>query len=526
MAGNETLPDVRSLGARQTPRVNAPILSTDAGTAASRAALGAAEDFAQMSQTLRDAGDRIQTRNEAIERLRAERDFRDQAGQITNEFLSSADIVSPDAVKKYGALIGDLERKAIEGHPGRAESQVQLSQRLQAFKFGVVDQVSKAGYSAQQAMINDQVEMEINTHMKNVSDDPANMLTEYGTFASTVDELPISAEEKITKKNTGLAILAEATINGFIDSHAIRDVPGMMNDALDILNHPQVAGALGEGRQARIRHNIKTALKPVKPTAMQEKITTLVETGVDENTAKGIAAGRFVVSVNPQTNERVVMDVSTGLPVGGKDQPSIPVIPKSSMPESIDISSVTGFEGVGTNIYNIVSDGFGFGAGYPKAQEATEALTNLGIRTTTLMQSAIPGRPSKFLLEQLGKLAIEPNSFFTGESKARIRMEQTRDMISTEIMRMDGLLSQGDFKPDVRQEMTLNKTQLEGVLADYNKVIESIGQGTFNYTTPEEIGAAEFDEIRTFVQGASREELQQLDKSMLDAIEDRLNGGQ
>lgn len=519
------LPSVRSFGGPKIAQVNTPILTTDAGTRAPVAERQAAQDIGQFAESLNAAGERIQTRNESIERLRSVRSFREEATTKVNEFLTGDGVTSPEAVKDFTKQLRELEEKAVLSHTGRPESVIKLSDNLQSFNMGLVDKVTNAGYSAQQKMIGDEIDFIINNQRALVSENPGNFLTAYQDFEKSVEDLSLPESQRQKYKDSGLAVLAEATIDSFIDSNAIRDIPGMNNDAMDILNHPQVAGALGEERQRRIENKIQLALKPIKPSAFREQVDALVSTGVPEDVAIGVKTGRFVVSVNPQTSERQVIDVTNGSRVGGPGQPPIPKVVPSTMPDQMDLESVTGVEGVVTNTVNILSDAFGFGAENPQAQEATEALTNLNIRTVTLMQSSVPGRPSIFLLKKLEDLAIEPNSFLTGTSRAKTRMQQTRDMVAVEIQRMGNLLEQGEFKPKVMQEIRLNKAQLDGVLTDYNKVLESIGPGAFNFETPEDIGAADIDEVRNYVQGATKEDLQGLSKELRDAIEARLTGG-
>lgn len=212
-------------------------------------------------------------------------------------------------------------------------------------------------------------------------------------------------------------------------------------------------------------------------SSLQERVAALLATGVDEQRALGIAAGRYQVSVNPLTNERQVFDVATGERVGDELPERRPEDVPSMIPEGIDAQLATGAPGAFRNVVNIVGDAFGAGTAFPQAKEATEALRSLQLFTTTTMQSEVPGRPSNFLLERLESLTVQPNSLLQGEEGAKTRLQQTQRLINGEISRLENDVLPMELPPDIRVETELNLTQLKRLNAAYEDLITSFEAG-------------------------------------------------
>lgn len=211
-------------------------------------------------------------------------------------------------------------------------------------------------------------------------------------------------------------------------------------------------------------------------SSLQEKVNALVASGVDEQRALGIAAGRFQISLNPISNERVVMDIATGEPVGEPE----PIEPQgdvpSMLPSGLDVPLATGAPGAFRNVVNILGDAVGAGLSFPRAQDATEALSSLRLFTTTTLQTEVPGRPSNFLLQRLEELTVAPNSLFQGEERAQTRLEQTKRLIDGEIARIENDVLPLELPPAIRVETQLNLTQLKRLSDAYNGVLDSFGR--------------------------------------------------
>ena len=155
----------------------------------------------------------------------------------------------------------------------------------------------------------------------------------------------------------------------------------------------------------------------------------------------------------------------------------------SSLPTGIDYSAATGPSGFGGNIANTVAGVVG-GQYDPEVEKAGQGLTNLQVRTQTGLQQSIPGRPSNYLMEQMGKLTVEPYSILQGDARSFERLRQTRDMVSSELYRMENdiLANPRLFSPKQIAETRENVSLLKALLNDYNTVLSGFNgqQGAGN----------------------------------------------
>jgi hypothetical protein len=222
-------------------------------------------------------------------------------------------------------------------------------------------------------------------------------------------------------------------------------------------------------------------------SALQERVSTLVASGVPKNIAQGIAGGRYTTSRDPINGTAQVVDKATGKIVfdgtqGGQPTPGQTApggAPPANTPPGTDMAAGTGASGFFGNMVNTISDAFGAGLAYPQVEKASQALTNLKVRTQTAMQASVPGRPSNYLMEQLGKLSVTPNSLLQGDARATERLRQTRDMLQEEVARMetDILGNAAGFSPKQVAETRANVSQLKGLLKNYDAVVSNMGEG-------------------------------------------------
>lgn len=240
-----------------------------------------------------------------------------------------------------------------------------------------------------------------------------------------------------------------------------------------------------------------------KTTAREDQINRLIETGIDRNTAVAIADGRYTTSRDPISGQVQIVDKATGMPVGVQPEPTgsadlVPGMDRSTLPSDVDYSAATGGTGFAGNLANTVAGAFG-GQYDPEVERAGQGLKNLQVRTQTGLQAAVPGRPSNYLMEQIGALTVSPYSITQGDARARERLSQTRDMIQQELQRMErDILSQPqNFRPSEVSETRLNASQLRGLLADYDTALksftggqqestDSVDEELLQYMTPEE----------------------------------------
>jgi hypothetical protein len=221
--------------------------------------------------------------------------------------------------------------------------------------------------------------------------------------------------------------------------------------------------------------------------SMSRRVDALVQSGVPRDTALGIAAGRFDLNRHPingtvqvvdKSNGRIVFDGSAVNAQGQQSSGAAPGL-RSSMPQDVPYSSATGVAGTAQGIANTIVDAFGAGEPFPQNERAAQAMTNLRVRTQTALQDAIPGRPSNYLMQQLEKLSVSPNSPFMGPARARERFRQTRDMVQQEADRInrDILGRPQDFTPKQIADARMSLSSIEDVLRDYNAVLETFDGG-------------------------------------------------
>ena len=208
---------------------------------------------------------------------------------------------------------------------------------------------------------------------------------------------------------------------------------------------------------------------------------------IDEATAQKIQSGRFMVSVNTANGNRMIVDKGTGdtiqvLPPAAQSEATPGPIPVTQ--PDVDVSAATGIEGKLKNVGNLISDAFGAGAAFPRALETTAALDALKLKSTGLLQEAIPGRPSVFLLEIISKNTVDPNEVFVGEARAGSKFQAMRNVVAEEINRMDGL-DLANLKAATAQAITLNRSALNGLLEQYDNILVGMNLGPLPEGIPE-----------------------------------------
>ena len=190
--------------------------------------------------------------------------------------------------------------------------------------------------------------------------------------------------------------------------------------------------------------------------------------------ARGIAAGRYVVTKDMGGMPTGIVDIGTGRNVWaiGERIPASPATtPTTAEPD--DYRQGTGASGFLGNIANTVTDALGFGLAAPQTEKASQALKTLQERTGIYLAAAVPGRESNQVRERLRTLTVTPGSLFQGDARAAERLRQTRDFIAEEVARLETtvLSNPGSYKPQEISNTRVNIGQLQGLLATYDKII-------------------------------------------------------
>lgn len=162
---------------------------------------------------------------------------------------------------------------------------------------------------------------------------------------------------------------------------------------------------------------------------------------------------------------------------GGADGVSVPAAPagESAIAPGTNIPSATGGSGFFGGIANTVADMVGSKLPYPDIEQATQALKNLQVQTVTLLQDAVPGRPSNYLLKQLEDLAVKPGSLLMADQRAKERLSSTKGMLQAEVKRIENevLARPQQFTAAQLGKARNSHGQLRQLLAEYDTVINS-----------------------------------------------------
>ena len=149
----------------------------------------------------------------------------------------------------------------------------------------------------------------------------------------------------------------------------------------------------------------------------------------------------------------------------------------TAIPPTINAPKATGGSGFFGGMANTVADMVGAPMPAPEVEKATQALNNLRIQTTTLMQDAVPGRPSNYLMKELEKLAVQPGSLMMGDQRAKERLSSTRAMLAQEVARMEREVLQNPTMYTNTQLSTTRQShgKLRQLLGEYDAALRSFG---------------------------------------------------
>lgn len=323
---------------------------------------------------------------------------------------------------------------------------------------------------------------------------PAN----YANIAATMAGVPLSEVQQEQDFIQGGAPLARPDWNPATANTISKTLGGLM--AMPLMgntNYEQFMGGVSSGRNMGMSDAMLTGdLDPQKVAQSQAAMAgkpTLDVKGDYAFNPYGSSIADVIQMISPEDNRKSVAitgdyaydpygDSSDIVSLkrrfsGATPQTSTTPIP-STLPNDVDYSQATGSSGFWGNKANTITGLFGKEF-FPEVERGGQALTNLQVRTQTGLQQAIPGRPSNYLMEQIRQLTVDPYSMFQGDDRSVERLRQTRDMIQTELFRMEkDILSQ----PHLFGEKDISDTQesssvLKGLLADYNTVLDSFGGG-------------------------------------------------
>ena len=239
------LPDSYSLGESPVPQSRAPVLSPSNPGVAERAMQQTSPEIDKAISAFAKIGEQMQMRDEAIDELRTVRRFREAASALASKTIADGDLTDPNTAKEFSKTLDQLEAESLGNMRGRPESRIRAAGDLQRMRFDLVGNVATASAKAHQEMIGSELNGYIGELSLGVFKDPGRFESAMTEFQDRVQRIPGSPEFKAKVNDQALATFALAGVKQMVATGAIRDVPGAMNDAMDILEHPRVAAALG-----------------------------------------------------------------------------------------------------------------------------------------------------------------------------------------------------------------------------------------------------------------------------------------
>jgi hypothetical protein len=150
--------------------------------------------------------------------------------------------------------------------------------------------------------------------------------------------------------------------------------------------------------------------------------------------------------------------------------------PPSTMPPNVDFTQAAGVPGFFRGVGNTLADVIGGGLPFEEAQDAIQALENLATRTQIMMQESVPGRPSQYLMERLGRLALEPGDFRAGSEIGKRKVNQTLALLQGELGRMQRVAQMGVETKGNRDALKSGIASTQQLIADYQSLADSFNR--------------------------------------------------
>jgi len=150
--------------------------------------------------------------------------------------------------------------------------------------------------------------------------------------------------------------------------------------------------------------------------------------------------------------------------------------PPSTMPAGVDFTQAAGVPGFLRGVGNTLADVVGGALPFEEAQDAIQALENLATRTQIMMQESVPGRPSQYLMERLGRLALEPGDFRAGSEIGKRKVNQTLALLQGELGRMQRVAQMGVETKGNRDALKSGIASTQQLIADYQSLADAFNR--------------------------------------------------
>lgn len=236
------------------------------------------------------------------------------------------------------------------------------------------------------------------------------------------------------------------------------------------------------------------AARSERPSALQERISELMTTGLSREDSVKIAAGRVTTSIDPVTRQVTIIDRSTGRVIGGPGEITPPARPEVTPDPKVgnelskgrltdtDFSKAFGPGGFIRNLGNNIADFFGAGLPAPETDQAIKDLDFLNATTLSVIRGGVDGRVNVQLQERFERLLPESARLFSGSQGALNQVDTLIRGINEESERLSSQLSRNALDPKQTVVARQKVDALKQILSSYKQILDSRkrGEGDIN----------------------------------------------
>lgn len=339
------LPDVTSFGARPVPQpARALPNNASVGRGVQRAAnaqLSAAGEAGRGAATLSEMGirlaaaqEKIQSREDSVERARAYRQFDEETQAELLRLQTEGDLSSVETMRTYKDFVETRKNELFEAHKGSADSRTALMERLEGRAASVLDRATVASLEGQRALVTQTLGNDLNRLSATAQQSPGSLPQLFQELDGQINDMAgaLTPEEEHKFRIGGRSTLVETAVGSLISR-------GSFDRAETLLDLPGVDSILDPTSHNRLRDRITAArMEMLKPE-------DLVEVG-DPTSPTG---SRFV----PKS-------MAAGLP-GKPRKPLVSITHKgeeefAKQLGKMDAETLTGIETTAQNAYNTLGE--------------------------------------------------------------------------------------------------------------------------------------------------------------------------
>lgn len=159
----------------------------------------------------------------------------------------------------------------------------------------------------------------------------------------------------------------------------------------------------------------------------------------------------------------------------GTDRGAAENAPDSKLPtEGVDYSQGVGFDGAILGVINSLTDMAGFGTVAPEAARGRRIIQNLSQTAASVLQDAVPGRPSVQLMKDIKATLPQFGVFYDGEDSVKNKIQASMLAIETAVRFNEEDLASGRLTKSQVGKAEQKISQLSALHADMELVLGEI----------------------------------------------------